>query len=56
VQRFDEDIRYVFCSKNISPYGYIAVVGATKLSIYLAYADECTSTYDHVWTISKYEL
>ncbi len=46
----------MFCSKNISAYGYIAVAGATKLSIYLAYADECTSSYDHVWTISKYDL
>lgn len=40
VIRFDEDIRQVFCSSNTSPFGYIAVLGSTKLTMYLAYAEE----------------
>jgi hypothetical protein len=46
VIRFDEDIRRVFCSRNISPFGYIAILGETKMCLYLAYADEIVAMYD----------
>ena len=46
VIRFDEDIQRVFCSRNTGPFGYIAIVGNTKLSLYLAYAEEIVAVYD----------
>ena len=39
----------------MSPYGYIALIGETKMSIYLAYAEEETCTYDHIWTITFWD-
>lgn len=54
--RFDEDIRRIFCSKNICPFGYIAILGKTKLSIYLAYADEAVAMYDLQWILNQWDL
>ena len=56
VIRFDEDIRKVFCARSTSPFGYIAVLGTNKLSIYLAYADEATAMYDHIVTMSQWDF
>lgn len=56
VIRFDEDIRHVYTSRNTSPFGYIALIGSTKLSIYLAYADELVVMYDHTWTMGQWDL
>lgn len=56
VIRFDEDIKRVFCSRNTSPFGYIAVVGVTKICIYLAYAEEVVAMYDHVMTLTQYDV
>ena len=56
VIRFDEDIQRVFCSRNTGPFGYIAIVGNTKLSLYLAYAEEIVAVYDQVWTITQMDL
>lgn len=52
VVRFDEDIQRIFCSKNTGPLGYIAIVGSTKISVYLAYSEEIVAVYDHVWTLT----
>ena len=52
VIRFDEYIRRVFCARNTSPFGYIAILGNTKISIYLAYADEIVAMYDHILTMN----
>ena len=43
-------------SRNISPFGYLALIGETKLSIYLTYAEDDSCTYDHVWTINFWDL
>ena len=43
-------------SRNISPFGYLALIGDTKMSIYLTYAEEDTCTYDHVWTINFMDM
>ena len=56
VIRFDEDIQKVFCSRNTGPFGYIAIVGNTKLSLYLAYAEEINAVYDWVWTLTQMDL
>ena len=32
------------------------MIGESKLSIYLAYAEDESCTYDHVWTISFWSL
>jgi len=53
---FDEEIRRLVTARNISPYGYLALIGETKLSIYLCYAEEEACTYDHVWTINFWDL
>ena len=52
VVRFDEDIQRVFCSKNTGQFGYIAIVGNTRISLYLAYAEEIVAVYDHVMTLT----
>lgn len=54
--RFDEDIRRIFCSQNTCPFGYIAILGNTKLAIYLAYADEAVAMYDFQWVLSQWDL
>lgn len=46
----------MFCSRNTSPFGYIAIIGNTKVSIYLAYADEIVAMYDHIWTLNQWDL
>ena len=56
VIRYDEDIRKVYCSRNTSPFGYIAIIASTKLSIYLAYADEINAMYDLAWTLTQWDL
>lgn len=43
-------------SRNISPFGYICLIGDTKLSVYLAYAEEESCTYDRVWNINFWDL
>jgi len=43
-------------SRNVSPFGYLALIGDTKMSIYLTYAEEDTCTYDHVWTINFMDM
>ena len=53
---FDETIKTMVTSRNISPYGYLCLIGETKISIYLAYAEEDSCTYDHIWTISFRDL
>ena len=53
---FDEEIRSMIPARNISPYGYLALIGETKMSIYLAYAEEEICTYDHVWTINFWDF
>ena len=40
----------MIASRNVSPYGYLALIGESMISIYLAYAEEDSATYDHVWT------
>lgn len=56
VIRFDEDIKRVMCSRNTSAFGYIAIIGTTKTSMYLAYADEVLAIYDHAWTLNQWDL
>ena len=56
VVRFDEDIQRIFCSRNTGSFGYITIVGNTKLSLYLAYAEEIVAVYDHVWTLTQMDL
>ena len=56
VIRYDEDIRAIFCAQNTSPFGYIAILGQDKLCIYLAYADEASAMYDHIWTIRSWDF
>ncbi len=46
VIRYEEDIRAVYTSRNTCDFGYLAVIGVTKLTIYLAYADEIIASYD----------
>ena len=53
---FDEVIKQMVTSRNISPFGYLALIGETKMSIYLTYAEEDTCTYDHIWTINFWDL
>jgi hypothetical protein len=36
---------------STSLFGYFALIGKTKVSIFNAYADEESCVYDHVWTI-----
>lgn len=55
VIRFDEVIKGVFCAKNVTPYGYFAIVGTQSTSVYLAYAEEGFAVYDHIWTLSQYD-
>ena len=42
-------------SRNISPFGYVALIGETKLSIYLTYAEHDSCTYDRIWTLNFFE-
>lgn len=56
VIRYDEDIQKIFCSRNTAPFGYVAIVGNTKLSLYLAYAEEINAIYDHIWTITQMDF
>ena len=56
VIRFDEDIKKVMCSRNTSAFGYIAIIGTTKMSIFLAYADEVLCIYDHSMTLNQWDL
>lgn len=53
---FDEVIKEMITSRNISPFGYLALIGDTKVSLYLTYAEEDSCTYDHVWTINFWDL
>ena len=53
---FDEVIKQMVTSRNISPFGYLALIGETKMSIYLTYAEEDSCTYDHIWTINFWDL
>jgi len=53
---FDEVIKEMITSRNISPFGYLALIGDTKMSIFLAYAEEETCTFDRVWTINFWDL
>lgn len=46
----------MFCSNNTSPFGYIAILGTTKISIYLAYGEDVQSSYDLVWQITAWDL
>ena len=55
-QIFDEVIRQMVTSRNISPFGYVALIGDTKLSIYLTYAEQDSCTYDRIWTLNFAEL
>ena len=43
-------------ARNISPYGYLALIGESMMSIYLAYAEEDSCTYDLIWTIEFSDL
>lgn len=43
-------------SRNISPFGYLALIGDTKMSIFLTYAEDDTCTYDRVWNINFWDL
>lgn len=54
VIRYDEDVKGVFCTKNTSPYGYLAILGKRSISLYMAYADEGFAVYDHLWTLMHY--
>lgn len=56
MQIFDEVIRQMVTSRNISPFGYVVLIGDTKLSIYLTYAEQDSCTYDRVWTLNFAEL
>lgn len=56
VIRFDEVIKGVYCAKNVTPYGYFAIVGALSMSVYLAYAEEGFAVYDHIWTLTQYDF
>lgn len=53
---FDEDIKRVFCAKSTNTYGHFAIVGATKLTVYLAYAEDVFAGYDELMTLTKYDL
>ena len=53
---FDEVIKQMITTRNVSPFGYLALIGETKLSIYLTYAEEDSCTYDHIWTINFWDL
>ena len=52
VIHFDEDVQKVFCARNTSPFGYIAVVGQNMVILYLTYAEEASAAYDHIWKLS----
>ena len=52
VIRFDEDIKQVFCSRNVSQLGYIGIIGKSKISFYFAYAEEINATVDFVWSLN----
>ena len=54
--RFDESIRRVFCSSNTSNFGYIAILGKTKISIHQCYSDEASAFYDHMWTMNQWDF
>ena len=43
-------------SRNISPFGYIVLIGSTKLSVYLSYAEGESCTYDRVWTLNFMDM
>ena len=43
-------------SRNVCPFGYIALIGETKLTIYLTYAEDDSCTYDPVWTVNFMDL
>ena len=43
-------------SRNVSPFGYIALIGETKMTIYLTYAEDDSCTYDPVWTVNFMDL
>ena len=54
--RFDESIRRVFCSGNTSNFGYIAILGKTKISIHQCYSDEAAAMHDHMWTMNQWDF
>lgn len=56
VIRYEEDIKAVFTSRNTCNFGYVAVIGVTKLTIYLAYADEIIATYDQVLSLNQWDF
>ena len=56
LQTFDETIKSMVPSRNVCPYGYLALLGETKMTIYLTYAEEESCTYDVVWNINFSEM
>ena len=53
---FDEMIKQMITARNLSPFGYLALIGETKMTIYLTYSEDDTCTYDHVWTINFWDI
>lgn len=43
-------------SRSVCPFGYLALIGETKLAIYLTYAEEDSCTYDLIWTVNFSEM
>mmetsp|Transcript_6206 Transcript_6206/g.8300 ORF Transcript_6206/g.8300 Transcript_6206/m.8300 type:complete len:87 (-) Transcript_6206:758-1018(-) len=43
-------------SRNISPFGYIVLIGDTKLQVFLSYAEGDSCTYDRIWTLNFMEM
>ena len=43
-------------SRNISPFGYIVLIGSTKMAVYLTYAEGESCTYDRVWVLNFMEM
>jgi hypothetical protein len=43
-------------ARNTASLGYFALIGDTKVTVFLTYADEESCTVDHIWTINFVEF
>ena len=43
-------------ARNVAAFGFFALIGKSKISIFSAYADEEFCIYDEVWTIEFISL
>lgn len=54
--KWDEEILNLITARNTAAVGYFALIGRTKMSIFLVYAEDENCSVDHIWTINNTEF